>query len=215
MAQLKTWHTYLCLWWQTSNHHHCNQHAQKPIGGDFKVILSSSSWSKTTLCIFQEQIWLLNRKCYEKNKLCFDQEGMLKNGLILHSYSFLDVLIPMAQVLRLYIQMFLSYGVYVCIILETAHHRTTFRIFWNITQKTTPGGNSCKMFHISSSIVPFFLWECQGHFWGIRIKFHLWRAKERGKRGYGGRAKMRLFCKIPIIKWDTNFISQTAGQTNF
>ena len=35
--------------------------------------------------------------------------------------------------------------------------------------------------------------------------------------GYGERPKMRVFflCKIPIIKQDTNFISQTVGQTNF
>ena len=59
---------------QTSHHHCCNWHAQKPNCKDFQVILSSSSWSKTTLimCIFEEQIWLPNRKCYEKNKLCFD-----------------------------------------------------------------------------------------------------------------------------------------------
>ena len=51
---------------QTSNHHHCNWHAQKPICRDFQVISSSSSWSKTTLCIFKEEIWLPNRKCYGK-----------------------------------------------------------------------------------------------------------------------------------------------------
>ena len=28
-----------------------------------------------------------------------------------------------------------SYGIYVCIILETAHHRATFGIFCNITQR--------------------------------------------------------------------------------
>ena len=67
----------------------------------------------------------------------------------------LDMLIPMAQVLRLYIQMFLTYELYVYIILETAHHRTTFGIFCNITQKTTPEENSHKMFHISSLIVLF------------------------------------------------------------
>ena len=39
-----------------------------------------------------------------KNELCFDQEEMLKMGLILHAFEFLDMLIPMAQVLRLYIQ---------------------------------------------------------------------------------------------------------------
>ena len=37
---------------QTSNHHHCNWHAPKPIYKDFQVILSSSSWSKTTLFLY-------------------------------------------------------------------------------------------------------------------------------------------------------------------
>ena len=55
------------------------------------------------------------------------------NGLIFNTSWFLDVVIPMAHVLRLYLQMFLSYGLYVCIILETAHHRTTFGMFCNIT----------------------------------------------------------------------------------
>ena len=41
--------------------------------------------------------------------------------------------------------------------LKTAHHRTTFGIFCNFTQNTTPEENSCKMFHISSPIVLFFL----------------------------------------------------------
>ena len=61
----------------------------------------------------------------------------------------------------------------------------------------------------------FFLWEGQGHFW-IRIKFHLEREKGRGKRGYGGEVQNEgYFCKIPIIKQDTKFISHTFGQTNF
>ena len=50
--------------------------------------------------------------------------------------------------------MFLSYGLYVCIILETAHHRDYFQNIWNITQKTTPEEN-IHMFHISSAIVHF------------------------------------------------------------
>ena len=66
------------------------------------------------------------------------------------------MLISMAQVLRLYIQMFLSYGLFICIILETAHHRSTFGIFYT-TQKTTPEENSCKMFHISSLSVLFLM----------------------------------------------------------
>ena len=42
--------------------------------GFSSVFVSSSSWSKTTLCIFKEKIWLPNRKCYGKDKLYFDQE---------------------------------------------------------------------------------------------------------------------------------------------
>ena len=63
---------------QTSNHPHCNWHAQKPICKDFQVTLSSSSWSKQ-LCVF-----LRNRygfqigNAMQKNKLYFDQEEMLK-----------------------------------------------------------------------------------------------------------------------------------------
>ena len=50
----------------------------------------------------------------------------------------------------------------------------------------------------------------------IRIKFHQGRTKGRGRRGYGGEAQNEdYFCKIPIIKQDANFISQTVGQTNF
>ena len=53
-------------------------------------------------------------------------------------------------------------------------------------------------------------------FLGMRIKFHLGRPKGRGKREYGGRSPNEgNFCKIPIIKQDTNFISQTVGPTNF
>ena len=49
----------------------------------------------------------------------------------------------------------------------------------------------------------------------IRIKFHLGRAKGRGKREVWGQAKNEgYFCKIPINEQNTNFISQTVGQTN-
>ena len=52
-------------------------------------------------------------------------------------------------------------------------------------------------------------------FW-IRMKFHLGRAKGRGRRGLWGRSPNEgWFCKISIIKQDTNVISQTFGQTNF
>ena len=57
-------------------------------------------------------------------------------------------------------------------------------------------------------VCTFFLWEGQDILWGIRIKFHLGRAKGRGRRGNGGEAQNEgYFCKIPIIQQDTNFIS--------
>ena len=59
----------------------------------------------------------------------------------------------------------------------------------------------------------FFLMGRPRTFCWIRIKFHLRRAKRRGKRGYGQNEV--YFCKIHIIKWDTNFISQTVDQPNF
>ena len=61
----------------------------------------------------------------------------------------------------------------------------------------------------------FFLWEGQGHFWD-KDQISSWEGKRKGKMGYGGEAQNEgYFCKIPIIKQDTNFISQTFGQTNF
>ena len=51
---------------QTSNYHHCTLHTQKPTCMDFQVTSSSSSWSKTTFCIFKELICLPKRKCYGK-----------------------------------------------------------------------------------------------------------------------------------------------------
>ena len=65
---------------QTSNHHHCNWHAKKPLCRDFQVILNSSSWSKTALFIVKKQIWLLNRKCYGK-KYSFDSLSLNREAL--------------------------------------------------------------------------------------------------------------------------------------
>ena len=90
----------------------------------------------------------------------------------------------MAQVLRLYIQMFLSYGLYVCIIFETDHHRTTFRILCNITQKTKSEENRHKMFHISSAIVLFLMGRSRMFFFFLdKDQISSGRAKGRGKRG--------------------------------
>ena len=49
--------------------------------------------------------------------------------------------------------------------METAHHRTTSGIFCNITQKTAPGENSHKLFHISSLIVLFSYGKVRDVFW--------------------------------------------------
>ena len=71
------------------------------------------------------------------------------------------------------------------------------------------------MFHISSPIVLFSHGKVKDVSRWMRIKFYLERAKGRDKRGYGGEAQNEgYFCKIPIIKQDTDFILQTVGQTN-
>ena len=123
-----------------------------------------------------------------EKKTLFWQGWNAQNGLILYINRFLDMLIPMTQVLRLYIQMFLTYGLYVCIILETAPHRTTFRIFCNIIQKTMPEENVQYFFNNC-----IFSYGKVKDIFGIRFKFHLGRAKGWHKRGYGERPKMRCF----------------------
>ena len=107
--------------------------------------------------------------------------------------------------------MFLSYGLYVCIILETAHHRTNFGIFCNITQNTIPEENNHKII----TNYTFFLWEGQVHFEGQGSNF-IFGGQKEGVRGCMGSEAQNegYFCKIPIIKQDTNFISQTVGQTS-
>ena len=113
----------------------------------------------------------------------------------------------MAQVLRLYVQMFLSYGLNEFIILETAHHRTTFGICCNITQNTTPEENSQKMFIFLHQLY-FYLMGRSRIFLEVRIKFPLRRTKGRGKRGYGGETQNEAYVwKIPIIKQDTNYFT--------
>ena len=87
------------------------------------------------------------------------------------------------------------HGLYVCIILETAHHRTTFGIFSHITHKTIPEENSCKKFHISSLIKLFSYGKVKDNyvFFGYKDQISSERAKGRGKRGYGGESQNELF----------------------
>ena len=198
---------------QTSNHHHCNWHAQKTYKQGFSSDFEQFFLVKNNFVYFKDKYGFQTRNATEKNTLFLPGRNA-QNSLILYTERFFDVQIPTALVLMLYIPMFPSYGLYICIIF--AHHRTTFGIFCYITQNTTPEENIQKMFHISSPIVLFFLWEGQGCFWGIRIKFHLGRAKGRARGECGGRSPNEgYFCKIPIIKPDTNLIQQTVGQTNF
>ena len=104
----------------------------------------------------------------------------------MHS-KFLDVPIPMAQVMRLYIQMFVSYGLYVYINLEIAHHRT-FRIVCNITQNNTSEENSQKMFHISSLTVLHSYGKVKDAL-GDKDKILSGENKRKSKRGMGGSPK--------------------------
>ena len=334
MAQMKTWHTYWCLWWQTSNQHHCNWYAQKPIDGDFQLTSSSSSWSKATLCIFQEKTWLPNRKCHGK-KLWFDQKELLKMAFC---GEVMDVLrgkrikfhlgrtkergkrgygerspkwggffckFPLLSKIQT-----LSHKLLVKLLTTTSEigmpkhlHAGTFKWFWTVLSgqkqlcvflrnkyglqmlwKNTlfcPGRNAqnglvllaCRFWtcrfqwhkfwgcpfryfwvmgymHVLSwkllIIGPlleyfatllkklhlkkiatncsifldwlyFFLMGRSGTFLEDKDQISSWRTKGRGKRGYGKRSPKwgGFFCKIPTIKQDTNFMSQTVHQTNF
>ena len=99
---------------------------------------------------------------------------------------------------------------------KTVHHRTTFRIFCNFTQKTIPEENSCKMFYISSPIVPFHMGRSRTLL-EIRIKFHLGRIEGRGKRGFGVEAQNEVFfAKFPSLSKiqtlsDKLFLQQTSN----
>ena len=92
------------------------------------------------------------------------------------------------------------HGLYVCIILETAHHRTSFRLFYNFTQKTLPEENSCKMFHFSSLIVLFLIGRSR-KFFGDKDQF-IWGGQKEGLRGdMGKKPKMRvIFAKFLLLK---------------
>ena len=96
--------------------------------------------------------------------------------------------------------MFLSYGLYLCIILEMAHHRTTLEYFAILL----------KILHLKkiSTKVPYFLTNCtfsygkvKEIFLGIKIKFHLGREKGWSKR-WNGRISLKLglcFAEVPLL----------------
>ena len=66
--------------------------------------------------------------------------------------------------------------------LQTAHHRTTFGIFCNFTQKTIPRECSYKMFHISSMIVLFLMGRSM-MFFGNKDKSSSGEGKRNWVRG--------------------------------
>ena len=57
MAQLKTWHTYWCLWWKLRN---ATIAIAMPKNVDFQVISSSSSWSRTTFFGIGTWFWAVH-----------------------------------------------------------------------------------------------------------------------------------------------------------
>ena len=124
--------TTLCVFWNKYGHQIGNAMYMKCY--EHPVIAPGMPMGFPVFCTLKIDISMIwNKIAMDKNKLHFDQGEMLKNSLILHTCCFLDMLIPVTQVLKLYIQTFLSYGLYVCIILETTHHRFTLGILCNIT----------------------------------------------------------------------------------
>ena len=89
---------------------------------------------------------------------------------------------------------------YLCIILETVHHRTTFRIFCNVTLNTTSEENSQKIFHISSPTVLFSYGKVKDIFWD---KGKVSSGKGKWKEQEGSmweKPKMRvIFAKFPLL----------------
>ena len=85
---------------------------------------------------------------------------------------------------------------YVCIIWETAHHRTTFGIFCNFTQKTIPEKIAAN--------VPYFFTDCTFSYGKVKGIFgdkdQISSQRTKG-RGIGEKPKMRcfVFAKFPLL----------------
>ena len=131
-----------------------------------------------------------------KNKLFYPGRNA-QNGFILHAFGFLDVLIPMAQVLRLYIQVFLNYGLYVCIILETAHHRTTYRIFATLLIKPHLKKIAAKCSKFLQQL--YFFLTGRSRIFFDKDQISSGGVKGSCKRGYGGEDQNGVFAKFPLF----------------
>ena len=194
---------------QTPNHHHCNWHAPKPLCKDFKVILSSSSCSKTTCVFLRNKYGFQIGKGLEKNKLYFDQEEMPKMAWYSMYIGFWTWWFQWHRFWDCTFRCFWVMGYMYILSLKLLIIGLLLEYFATLLKilhlKKTAGKCSI-LLHQSY----FFSWEIQEHLGGIRIKFQLERTKGMVKREYGGRSpKWRLFLQ------DTNIISQTVNQTNF
>ena len=169
---------------QTSNYQHCNWHAQNPTCREFQVISSSSSQSKTTLCILRKKYGFQKGNAMEKNKICFHQKEMFKMAWNSMHIGFWTC---QFQWHRFQDCTFRRSDLWT-ICMHYLENCSSQGYFWNILQhysSTTPDNNSQEMFHISSLIVLFSYGKVKDIF-GIRIKFHMGIAKGRTKRWVWG-----------------------------
>ena len=133
--------------------------------GTFKWFQAVLPGQKQLFCVFLRNKYGSQIGNAMEEILYFDQEDILKMAWNF-TYRFLDVPIPMAQVLRLYIQIFLSYGLYVCIILETAHHRGLLLEYFAHYSKYYTWRKYPQNVPYFFTNCTFSLWQGQGHLGG-------------------------------------------------
>ena len=116
----------------------------------------------------------------------------------------------MVQVLRLYIEIFLSYGLYVfALSWKLLITGLLLEYFATLLKRLHVKKIATKCSIFLQWLYFFLMGRSRRFFFFIKTKFHQERAKGMGKMGFGWFGpKWGFFCKIPIIKWDTNFISQ-------
>ena len=157
--------------------------------GIFKWFWAVLPGKKTTLCIFKEQIWLPNMKCYGKNKLFWPGRNV-QNGLILHICRFLDRPIPVVQVWD-YFQVFPSYGLYA---LSWKHLTIGFLEYF---------AAFLKILHLKEIARKCTIFLHQLYFFSYGKVKHVffWGGQKEGVRGsMGEKPKMRVnFAKIPLL----------------
>ena len=181
MAKLKTWHTYWCLWWQTSYHHHCLQHAIKPVGMDFQVISSNFPGSKQLyLCILRNKYGYQIRNAMEKKNSVWPGRNAKMAWYSIHIgfwmcqfqwNRFWGCTFRCFQVMGYMFALSLK----LLIIGLLMEYFATFlkRLHWK---------NSHKMFHISSLIVFLSNGKVKDMFFGDKDQISSEECKRKGKR---------------------------------